>query len=84
LFINALLKLVATFSSSKVVQRIRFVEAEEVKEVVDVEKMPEKYGGQAGPSPDSREWIRSRIQAFPLPAGSGTMPPVGGGGGGAE
>jgi hypothetical protein len=79
LFINALLKVAATFSSSKVVQRIRFVEADEVKDVVDEAKMPEKYGGQRGP--DSRQWIQSRLQKFPLPATSGTMPSVGGGDG---
>ena len=77
LFINALLKVAATFSSSKVIQRIGFVEADEVKDVVDEAKLPEKYGGQHGP--DSRQWIHSRLQNFPLPATSGPMPSVGGG-----
>jgi hypothetical protein len=65
-------------------KRIRFVEADEVKDVVDVEKMPEKYGGRPGGCPPdaSRDWIRRRLQSFPLPVASGSMPAVGGGGGG--
>jgi hypothetical protein len=69
LFINALLKLVAAFSSSKVIQRVSFVEIDAVQQEVPMERMPAKYGGQpSSVAPQhTRAWVERRLAAFPLP-----------------
>lgn len=66
--INALLALVSLFTSEKVLDRVRFVELDKVKECVDQASLPVYQGGQGGGMQSDEEllrWVRARLGEFP-------------------
>ena len=60
LFVNALLKLAALFTSVKVIKRIRFCDVEEVLTAVQRDQLPACFGGQDHGS--EREWVMARLR----------------------
>lgn len=65
LAINALLKFAAVFSNSKVIERIRFVDLEEVTVQVGAASLPAEYGGDDRSAVSTSEWVAARLVAYP-------------------
>eukprot|EP01038_Epipyxis_sp_PR26KG_P009617 gene9617-12950_t len=66
--INSIITIASYFTSEKVIDRIRFVDIDEVKDEIDDESMPIHMGGQGGGISDDVEllsWVKSRIKNFP-------------------
>ena len=65
LAINALLKFAAVFSNSKVIERIRFADLEEVTVQVGAASLPSEYGGDDRSTVSTSEWVAARLAAYP-------------------
>eukprot|EP00941_MAST-03F_sp_MAST-3F-sp1_P000206 g206.t1 len=60
LFINALLRFASLFSNAKVLERLRFVEMDSVREKIADSEMPEYLGGEKRKEVD--EWVLDRLR----------------------
>lgn len=66
-FINGLISIAALFTKQKILDRIRFVDIEEVLKEVPIKNAPVYVGGEGGGISDLNEWVRYRLDQFPIP-----------------
>jgi len=64
--INSAIYIASLFVSEKVLGRIRFVTAEEIKKIVPLASMPRYEGGQGGGVSDVSSWVQSRLEHFKI------------------
>lgn len=67
LVINGLIKIASVFTKQKILDRIRFASIEEVLEEVPMKSAPIYVGGEGGGISDLTEWVRYRLEQFPIP-----------------
>lgn len=64
--INSAIYIASLFVSEKVLGRIKFVEAEDIKKIIPHASIPRYEGGDGGGVDDVSSWVRSRLEKFKL------------------
>ena len=66
-FINASIKVASLFIKQKILARIHFSNMEDVKKHFPEESIPKYAGGEGGGIENYGDWIKDRLDDFPLP-----------------
>ena len=66
-FLNGLIKVGSVFSRTDVLKRIKFVSLEDAKQSVSKEDSPQYVGGAGGGIDNVVDWVKERLDNFPVP-----------------
>lgn len=67
IIVNASIKLASLFTKQKVLDRIEFVTVEDAASRVPLSSAPKYVGGQGGGIDNLEDWVKDRLENFPMP-----------------